>query len=96
MNVILFVAHIGKLNAEMHWSEKLLDADSDEWKNVENSEPVFNHNDWEPGYTELRYVKVSNNGSLVDGVTIETVTEGSYTTTRVIVDASTVFTTPNN
>ena len=53
----------GNLDAEMHWSDELLAADSDEWQDA-NGTPVFNYNNWEPGYTEVRYVKVSNAGSL--------------------------------
>ncbi|MBR5144306.1 MAG: SipW-dependent-type signal peptide-containing protein, partial [Clostridia bacterium] len=53
----------GNLDAEMYWSDELLAADSDEWQDA-NGTPVFNYNNWEPGYTEVRYVKVSNAGSL--------------------------------
>lgn len=53
----------GKLDAEMYWSDKLLAADSDEWNNADGTS-VFNYNNWEPGYTEVRYVKVSNAGTL--------------------------------
>ena len=53
----------GNLDAQMHWSDKLLAADSDEWQDADGN-PVFNYNNWEPGYTEVRYVKISNAGSL--------------------------------
>ncbi len=53
----------GKLDAEMYWSDKLLAADSDEWNNADGTS-VFNYKNWEPGYTEIRYVKVSNAGTL--------------------------------
>ena len=53
----------GKLDAEMYWSDKLLAVDSDEWNNADGTS-VFNYNNWEPGYTEVRYVKVSNAGTL--------------------------------
>ena len=58
------VIQTGKLDAQMHWSDELLDYDSDEWNNAEGGAPVFNYNNWEPGYTEVKYVKVSNAGSL--------------------------------
>ena len=53
----------GNLDAQLHWSDKLLDADSSEWIDAEGSK-VFDYNRWEPGYTELRYIKVTNAGSL--------------------------------
>ena len=58
------VIQTGKLDAQMHWSDELLDYDSDEWNDAEGNVPVFNYNYWEPGYTEVKYVKVSNAGSL--------------------------------
>ena len=58
------VIQTGELDAQMHWSDELLDSDSDEWNNAEGATPVFNYNNWEPGYTEVRYIKVSNAGSL--------------------------------
>ena len=58
------VIQTGKLDAQMHWSDELLDYDSDEWNDAEGNVPVFNYNNWEPGYTEVKYVKVSNAGSL--------------------------------
>ena len=58
------VIQTGKLDAQMYWSDELLDSDSDEWNNAEGATPVFNYNNWEPGYTEVRYIKVSNAGSL--------------------------------
>lgn len=60
------VVAAGTLDVQMFWSEELLDADSTEWKNVEDdaNRTVFNYNNWEPGYTEVRYVKVYNNGDL--------------------------------
>ena len=58
------VIQTGKLDAQMYWSDELLDSNSDEWNNAEGATPVFNYNNWEPGYTEVKYVKVSNAGSL--------------------------------
>lgn len=57
------VIQSGSLKAEMYWSDKLLAADSDEWIDA-SAGAVFNHDNWEPGYTQVRYVKVVNNGSL--------------------------------
>ena len=53
----------GKLDAEMYWSDTLLDADSDQWQSADGV-PVFTYDKWEPGYTEIKYVKIANNGNL--------------------------------
>ena len=57
------VIQTGKLDAEMYWSDELLDADSDDWNNASNA-TVFNYNNWEPGYTDVKYIKVANAGTL--------------------------------
>ena len=51
----------GTLDINMFWSE-----DAQVWNDAEgeNATPVFNYDNWEPGYTEVRYIKVTNEGSL--------------------------------
>lgn len=48
----------GNLNIEMQWSENLED-----WNDV-NGDPIFTYDNWEPGYTDVKYIKVKNAGSL--------------------------------
>lgn len=57
------IIQTGDLDAEMYWSNELLDADSDQWTDA-SSTKVFNYDKWEPGYTEVKYVKVANAGDL--------------------------------
>ncbi len=72
------VIQSGKLDAEMYWSDDLLSADSTEWKNAEKT-TVFNYNNWEPGYTEVKYIKVVNNGNLNFKWTLSIEAEGKVT-----------------
>ena len=48
----------GNLDVKMHWSEDLED-----WNEVDGS-AIFTYDNWEPGYTEVKYIKVENAGSL--------------------------------
>ena len=75
----------GNLDAKMHWSDKLLAADSDEWQNADGT-PVFNYNNWEPGYTEVRYVKVTNAGSLNFKWKLSIEAEGKVTDLSDVID----------
>ena len=52
----------GKLDVSMHWNTD----NGTEWKNAEgiNAEPIFDYHNWEPGYTEVRYIKIGNAGDL--------------------------------
>ncbi len=57
------VIQSGQLDAEMYWSDSFLPLDSDEWKNADGV-PVFTYDNWEPGYTDIKYIKVKNAGNL--------------------------------
>ena len=57
------IIQTGNLKVEMYWSDELLPENSDEWQNAENG-AIFKYNNWEPGYTEVKYIKVKNAGSL--------------------------------
>ena len=51
----------GELKIGMYWSKNNVD-----WQIAEGdtANPIFSHDNWEPGYTEVRYIKVTNEGSL--------------------------------
>ena len=57
------VVKSGELNAEMYWSDSYLSADADGWKRA-NGDPIFTYDNWEPGYTDIKYIKVENAGDL--------------------------------
>ena len=53
----------GNLDLEMYWTD---DLDSGEWHNVEENghNTIFNYDNWEPGYTDVKYIKLVNAGDL--------------------------------
>lgn len=53
----------GNLDLEMYWTD---DLNSDVWHNVEDEayNTIFNYDNWEPGYTEVKYIKLVNKGNL--------------------------------
>ena len=53
---------VGNLDAEMYWADDL----SDTWHNIEDEKynTVFKHNNYEPGYTTVKYLKIVNTGAL--------------------------------
>ncbi len=57
------VIQSGTLDAEMYWSDDLLAVDSPDWNDADGV-PIFNYQNWEPGYTEVKYIKVKNAGNL--------------------------------
>ena len=54
------IIQAGSLDIGLEWSK-----DNVLWHNAEtNNNPIFNYDNWEPGYTEVRYLKVTNEGNL--------------------------------
>ena len=38
--------------------------DAATWKNIETDGPVFDYDRWEPGFTQIKYLKIENKGNL--------------------------------
>ena len=74
------IIETGKLKAKMEWSEDL-----STWTDA-SSGPVFNYNNWEPGYTEVRYVKVTNAGTLNFRWKLSIEAEGKVTDLSDVID----------
>ncbi len=56
----------GTLDVEMYWAkgtEAVPSADSTDWNDASTG-AIFNNDKWEPGYTEVRHIKISNVGTL--------------------------------
>ncbi len=55
----------GTLDVEMHWAEGTKDPESDTtaWTDASTG-AIFNNDKWEPGYAEVRHIKISNVGTL--------------------------------
>ena len=53
----------GTLDLEMYWTDNL---ESNVWHNVEdeNYNTIFDYDKWEPGFTDVRYIKIKNVGNL--------------------------------
>ena len=53
----------GNLDLEMYWTD---DLSSGTWYNVEDEQynTIFSYENWEPGYTEVKYIKLVNAGEL--------------------------------
>ena len=55
------VIKAGTLDIEMYWTD---DLNGGIWYNVEDTgkNTIFSYENWEPGYTDVKYVKLVNNG----------------------------------
>ena len=75
----------GTLDVEMYWSDELLAADSGEWIDADGV-PVFTYENWEPNYTDVKYVKVKNAGNLALKWRLSIVAQGSVTDLSDVID----------
>ncbi len=53
----------GTLDVAMEWAEGTEDPASANWKDASVG-TIFNNDKWEPGYTEVRHIKIENKGTL--------------------------------
>ena len=53
----------GTLDIEMYWANGTEAPDSANWNDASTG-AIFNYDKWEPGYTEVRHIKIENKGSL--------------------------------
>ena len=67
----------GNLDIEMHWTK---DLENGTWIDAEdaNAEPVFNYDKWEPGYSEVRYIKIKTKRNDSNHIFIKTVRQKRF------------------
>ena len=53
----------GNLDVEMYWAKGTQDPASATWHDASKG-AIFNNDKWEPGYVEVRHIKIANVGSL--------------------------------
>ena len=53
----------GNLDVALEWANGTESLDTAEWKDA-STNAIFNYDLWEPGYTEVRHVRISNKGNL--------------------------------
>lgn len=53
----------GNLDAKMYWADGKTDPANTAWTDASTG-AIFNYNLWEPGYTEVRHIKIENAGNL--------------------------------
>ena len=53
----------GNLDIEMYWAEGTEDPTNANWTDASTG-AIFNYDNWEPGYVEVRHIKIANEGTL--------------------------------
>ncbi len=78
----------GTLDVTMEWADgtKAVPAvDSTDWKDA-SADAIFNYDLWEPGYTEVRHIKIANEGTLALKYQLNIVANGEVSKLADVID----------
>ena len=75
----------GKLDVEMYWADGTQDPASAEWKDASTG-AIFDYSLWEPGYTEVRHIKIANEGNLALQYQLQIVANGEVSKLSDVID----------
>ena len=75
----------GKLDVEMYWADGTKSPESVEWKDASTG-AIFNYDKWEPGYVEVRHIKIENAGTLAFKYKVNFVANGQVSDLSDVID----------
>ena len=89
------IIQVGNLDAEMYWSN---DISSDTWYDIEDqsNNTVFSEDNYEPGYTSVRYLKIVNAGALAFKYDLSLLPLGQVGELAEVVDVYYLYDTTSN
>ena len=75
----------GTLDVEMYWADGTEAPDSATWTDASTG-AIFNYDKWEPGYVEVRHIKIANEGTLALKYQIKIVANGEVSDLADVID----------
>ena len=75
----------GNLDVEMYWANGTEAPDTANWIDASTG-TIFNYDLWEPGYTEVRHIKIENKGSLALKYQINIIANGEVSKLADVID----------
>ena len=75
----------GSLDIEMYWAEGKEDPATVAWNDASEG-AIFDYDKWEPGYAEVRHIKIENNGTLALAYKIAIVANGEVSDLSDVID----------
>ena len=76
----------GNLDVVMEWAKGNEDPNTTTWYDAADSAPIFNNKLWEPGYTEARHIRITNNGTLAFNWTLAITPNGEVSKLADVID----------
>ena len=77
----------GNLDVEMYWADgtKAVPTEDDAWNDASEG-AIFSYSLWEPGYVQVRHIKIENKGSLALQYKVNIVVDGEVTDLANVID----------
>ena len=75
----------GNLDIEMYWAEGTEDPANVSWTDASTG-AIFNYDNWEPGYVEVRHIKIANEGTLALKYKVQIVANGEVSDLADVID----------
>lgn len=75
----------GKLDVEMSWADGKTDPANTTWKDASQG-AIFNYDKWEPGYVEVRHIKIENKGTLALKYQLNIIANGEVSDLADVID----------
>ena len=79
------IIQTGTLDVEMYWAEGTEDPSTVTWQDASRG-AIFNYNNWEPGYVEVRHIKIENKGSLALTYKLSIIANGEVSDLSDVID----------
>ncbi len=79
------IIQTGRLDVEMYWADGTEDPTAATWEDASEG-AIFNNDNWEPGYTEVRHIKIANEGTLALKYKVIIVANGEVTNLADVID----------
>lgn len=75
----------GKLDVEMYWADGTKDPANVVWTDASEG-AIFDYSLWEPGYTEVRHIKIANEGTLALKYQLNIIANGKVSKLADVID----------
>lgn len=79
------VIKTGTFELAVSWAEGTEDPDNANWANADTG-AIFNHDKWEPGYVDVKHIKIENKGNLALKYMVKIVANGEVTDLSDVID----------
>ena len=79
------VIKTGTFELAVSWAEGTEDPDNANWADADTG-AIFNHDKWEPGYVDVKHIKIENKGNLALKYMVKIVANGEVTNLSDVID----------